>query len=64
MYVCSKQIEKTKQDDGLDDLSNMLDRMKNMATDMGTEIDRLAFLLNITIFAHCLILSRLKPVVF
>ncbi|KMZ70140.1 putative Synaptosomal associated protein [Zostera marina] len=34
------EIEKTKQDDGLDDLSNMLDRMKNMATDMGTEIDR------------------------
>lgn len=29
-----------KQDDGLDDLSNILGELKVMARDMGSEIDR------------------------
>ncbi|KAF5182464.1 Snap25-like protein [Thalictrum thalictroides] len=34
------EIEKTKQDDGLDDLSNILGDLKGMAVDMGSEIER------------------------
>ncbi|GMQ10873.1 hypothetical protein CsSME_00053704 [Camellia sinensis var. sinensis] len=34
------EVEKTKQDDGLLDLSNLLDELKYMAVDMGSEIDR------------------------
>jgi synaptosomal-associated protein 25 len=35
-----EQLEKSKQDDSLSDLSNILGELKNMAVDMGTEIDR------------------------
>ncbi|KAJ3702799.1 hypothetical protein LUZ61_006504 [Rhynchospora tenuis] len=34
------QIEKAKQDDKIDDLSDMLGQLKNIALDMGTEVDR------------------------
>lgn len=34
------EVEKAKQDDGLSDLSNLLDELKYMAVDMGSEIDR------------------------
>ncbi|KAL6645098.1 hypothetical protein ACP70R_016706 [Stipagrostis hirtigluma subsp. patula] len=34
------QAEKEKQDDALSDLSNMLGQLKDMALDMGTEIER------------------------
>ncbi|KAL1196777.1 SNAP25 homologous protein SNAP33 [Cardamine amara subsp. amara] len=34
------EIEKTKQDEGLSDLSDLLGELKNMAVDMGTEIER------------------------
>jgi synaptosomal-associated protein 25 len=34
------QVEKTKQDDALLDLSNVLDQLKEMAVDMGSEIER------------------------
>ncbi|OAY67513.1 SNAP25 homologous protein SNAP33-like [Ananas comosus] len=34
------QIEKAKQDDSLGDLSNVLGQLKDMALDMGTEIER------------------------
>uniref|UniRef100_A0A7N0UE14 t-SNARE coiled-coil homology domain-containing protein n=1 Tax=Kalanchoe fedtschenkoi TaxID=63787 RepID=A0A7N0UE14_KALFE len=34
------EAEKNKQDDGLDDLSNILGDLKGMAEDMGSEIDR------------------------
>lgn len=34
------EVEKTKQDDGLSDLSNLLEELKYMAVDMGSEIDR------------------------
>ncbi|XP_078178190.1 SNAP25 homologous protein SNAP32-like [Carex rostrata] len=34
------EVEKMKQDDGLDDLSNILGELKVMARDMGSEIDR------------------------
>ncbi|KAL5218509.1 hypothetical protein ABZP36_019193 [Zizania latifolia] len=34
------QAEKTKQDDALSDLSDMLGELKGMALDMGTEIER------------------------
>ncbi|XP_058080828.1 SNAP25 homologous protein SNAP33-like [Magnolia sinica] len=34
------EVEKAKQDDGLLDLSNVLDQLKDMAVDMGTEIER------------------------
>ncbi|XP_068654850.1 SNAP25 homologous protein SNAP33-like [Aristolochia californica] len=34
------QVEKAKQDDALLDLSNVLDQLKDMAVDMGTEIVR------------------------
>lgn len=33
-------MEKAKQDDGLADLSDLLGELKNMAVDMGTEIER------------------------
>ncbi|KAG2250766.1 hypothetical protein Bca52824_080902 [Brassica carinata] len=35
------EMEKAKQDDGLADLSDLLGELKNMAIDMGTEIERL-----------------------
>lgn len=34
------ELEKSKQDDSLSDLSNILGDLKNMAVDMGSEIDR------------------------
>lgn len=34
------QVEKQKQDDGLSDLSDILGDLKNMAVDMGSEIER------------------------
>lgn len=34
-------MEKEKQDDALSDLSNLLGELKDMAVDMGTEIERL-----------------------
>ncbi|ONK55667.1 uncharacterized protein A4U43_UnF360 [Asparagus officinalis] len=34
------QVEKAKQDDALSDLSNLLGDLKNMAVDMGSEIER------------------------
>ncbi|XP_052179597.1 SNAP25 homologous protein SNAP33-like [Diospyros lotus] len=34
------EVEKTKQDDALSDLSNVLAELKDMAVDMGSEIDR------------------------
>ncbi|CAN8298661.1 unnamed protein product [Cochlearia groenlandica] len=34
------EMEKTKQDDGLENLSDLLGELKNMAVDMGTEIER------------------------
>ncbi|KAG6476030.1 hypothetical protein ZIOFF_065265 [Zingiber officinale] len=34
------EVEKAKQDDTLDDLSNLLGDLKNMALDMGSEIER------------------------
>jgi len=34
------EVEKTKQDDALLDLSNVLDQLKEMAVDMGSEIER------------------------
>ena len=40
-----KQAEHAKQDDGLSNLSNLLDELKDMAVDMGDEIERLAVLL-------------------
>jgi len=33
-------LEKTKQDDALDDLSNILGDLKGMAVDMGSELER------------------------
>lgn len=40
-YPClSCQVEKAKQDDALSDLSNLLGELKDMAADMGTEIER------------------------
>lgn len=38
----SLQVEKAKQDDGLSDISNILGDLKDMALDMGSEIDRSA----------------------
>lgn len=34
------EVEKTKQDDGLSDLSNILGDLKSMAVDMGSELER------------------------
>ncbi|KAJ6672525.1 SYNAPTOSOMAL ASSOCIATED PROTEIN [Salix viminalis] len=36
------EFEKSKQDDALSDLSNVIGELKNMAADMGTEFDRQA----------------------
>ncbi|KAL0804161.1 hypothetical protein Bca101_096651 [Brassica carinata] len=38
------EMEKAKQDDGLADLSDLLGELKNMAIDMGTEIERFSFI--------------------
>lgn len=38
------QVEKSTQDDALSELSGILGELKNMATDMGSEIDRYALL--------------------
>lgn len=35
-----RQNEKTKQDDALDDLSDILGDLKGMAVDMGSEIEK------------------------
>lgn len=35
-----QQFEKVKQDDSLSDLSNLLGQLKEMAVDMGSEIER------------------------
>lgn len=35
-----KQVEKRKQDDELSDLSDLLGELKDMAIDMGSEIER------------------------
>lgn len=43
--IMLKQVEHAKQDDTLSDLSNLLDELKYMAVDMGTEIERLVVLL-------------------
>lgn len=37
-------MEKAKQDDALTDLSNILGQLKEMAIDMGSEIERLVFI--------------------
>lgn len=34
------QVEKAKQDDAFSDLSGILGELKNMAIDMGSELDR------------------------
>lgn len=39
MY-CQNQVEKAKQDDAFSDLSNILGDLKNMAVDIGGELDR------------------------
>lgn len=36
------QVEKAKQDDALSDLSDILGELKDMAVDMGSEIERYA----------------------
>lgn len=41
LLIDHQQVEKAKQDDTLDDLSNLLGDLKNMALDMGSEIERL-----------------------
>lgn len=41
-------MEHAKQDDGLSDLSNLLDELKDMAVDMGNEIEKLVVLLKIS----------------
>jgi hypothetical protein len=38
--IVLEQFEKSKQDDALSDLSNVIGELKNMAVDMGTEFDR------------------------
>jgi synaptosomal-associated protein 25 len=35
-----KQVEKSKQDDALSDISDLLGELKGMAIDMGSEIER------------------------
>lgn len=52
-------MEKAKQDDGLADLSDLLGELKNMAVDMGTEIERFSFhiyLLSLSFFMSFLVL--------
>ena len=55
------QIEKSKQDDALSDLSNVIGELKNMAVDMGTEFDRWLLLYdtqqNLLIWCKCLLFS-------
>jgi len=46
--ILVEQLEKSKQDDSLSDLSNILGELKNMAVDMGTEIDRWVLLNDIS----------------
>lgn len=42
--IVLEQLEKSKQDDALSDLSNVLGELRNMAADMGAEFDRWLFL--------------------
>jgi synaptosomal-associated protein 25 len=35
-----KQVEKSKQDDALSDISDLLGELKGMAIDMGSEMER------------------------
>lgn len=56
LSICSqgffgRQVEKAKQDDALSDLSNVLGELKNMAFDMGGELDRSEYVL---IYIHFL----------
>lgn len=46
------QVEKNKQDDALGDLSNVLDQLKDMAVDMGSEIERSVVF--VCMMIHCL----------
>ncbi|KAF9588338.1 hypothetical protein IFM89_008768, partial [Coptis chinensis] len=39
-YILALKVEKTKQDNGLNDLSDILGELKVMAVDMGSEIER------------------------
>lgn len=48
-------MEKTKQDEGLSGLSDLLGELKNMAVDMGTEIERFSLIASInSIYIHSL----------
>lgn len=40
LFWSEEQVEKAKQDDALSELSNILGDLKDMAIDMGSEIDR------------------------
>lgn len=60
MGLRSAQVEKLKQDDSLTELSSVLDELKDMAIDMGSEIDRFVLLclnsvssLNVILNAFC-----------
>lgn len=39
-YHLCLQVEKAKQDDALSDISSILGELKDMAVDMGSEIER------------------------
>lgn len=43
--LCMKQVEKMKQDDALSDMSDILVQLKEMAVDMGSEMDRFVSIL-------------------
>lgn len=48
-------MEIAKQDDGLADLSDLLGELKNMAVDMGTEIERFSLTSSINfLYMHSL----------
>lgn len=52
-----------KQDDALSDLSNILGELKEMAVDMGSEIERLVYLGSIIVNILFLLLGFLKKLI-
>lgn len=52
-----KQVEKGKQDDALSDISDILGELKEMAIDMGSEIERLVQLHFLFIVSPILLFS-------
>lgn len=57
-------MEKAKQDDALSDLSNLLGELKEMAIDMGSEIERLVVLIPLSVWCFAILKHPAFPFSF